>query len=94
MNRQANELPYVQFFYREGSRFRAIEFLEEIWFSVVDVMNHLGHSIDESRAVLLFGLLGMECCNISCIDGAKKIHLWCITEDSLTRMFDKIEQYA
>jgi prophage antirepressor-like protein len=95
MNGQENGLPRVQFFYREGRPLRAVEFLEEIWLSAADVMNHLGHDgIDGSRAVSLLKLLGIACRTIPCIDGAEKIYLWCITESSLMRMLDKIEQYV
>jgi hypothetical protein len=43
-------------FFREGRRLRAIAFQEETWFSAMDVVNQLGHNVDEDRAVLLLTL--------------------------------------
>jgi prophage antirepressor-like protein len=90
----SGELPCVQFFYREGRPLRVITLPDETWFSATDVINQMGHNVDEAKASALLTALGMECCVIPCADGAKKLSLPCITESSLKRMFGKMERFA
>jgi hypothetical protein len=94
MNGQAGELPCVQFFYREGRQLRAIALPGEVWFSAADVINQFGHAVDERNAASLLTALGIPCRAVPCMDGAEEITLWCITEGSLMRMFDKMERFA
>jgi hypothetical protein len=91
---QTDELPCVQFFYREGRPLRVIALPDGVWFSAADVVNHLGHNVDEDRAVLLLTLMGIGCCAIPCMDGAERLSLWCIPESGLMRIFDKMERFA
>jgi prophage antirepressor-like protein len=94
MNGREDDLPCVQFFYREGRQLRAVELSGEIWFSAADIMGHLGHDTGGDRAVTLLTAMGMECRAVPCADGAEKLLLWCIAESDLTHMFDKMEHFA
>jgi prophage antirepressor-like protein len=85
-------LPVVQFFYREGKQLRALEFQGEVWFSLQDVLRGMGYStLDEQRVALLLGLTGIMCMYIPCTDGARRLSLFCISEDGLMGMFAKME---
>jgi hypothetical protein len=60
----------------------------------MDVINQMGHNVDEGRAGLLLTLMGIECRIIPCADGAEKLSLPCITEGGLMCMFNKMERFA
>jgi prophage antirepressor-like protein len=93
MTRQANDLPCVQFFYRDGLPLRVVAVQEEVWFSVKDVIRHMGSDADECGAAALLEAMGMTCCVIPCADGGKTISLVCMAEGDLMRLFDKMERF-
>ena len=92
MTGQADGLPRVQFFYRDGKPLRVVAIQEEAWFSVKDVLSHIGRGTDERGAAALLESLGVRCRTIPCVDGAETIDLVCMTEGDLMRLFDRMER--
>jgi hypothetical protein len=93
MKEYEGELPDIQFFYQNGMPLRVVTCLEENWFAIQDVFNHIGSPVNEQGAASLLKAMGVACRVIPCRDGATQCALLCIAESGLMRVFDKMERF-